>query len=144
MISETPSVNQLSQVISQAAAPAFLLGALAAFIAVLISRLNRIIDRTIILNGIPADDAVKSRLKADLPRLMRRAAMMNRAILWAVIGSIAVTVLVIVAFASAFFEVRHERGVALLFMISLGAFTISLIDFAREVRIALSEFDHYA
>ena len=144
MISETPSVNQLSQVISQAAAPAFLLGALAAFIAVLISRLNRIIDRTIILNGIPADDAVKSRLKADLPRLMRRAAMVNRAIFWAVIGSIAVTVLVIVAFASAFFEVRHERGVALLFMISLGAFTISLIDFAREVRIALSEFDHHA
>jgi len=144
MISETPSVNQLSQVISQAAAPAFLLGALAAFIAVLISRLNRIIDRTIILNGIPADDAVKSRLKADLPRLMRRAAMVNRAILWAVIGSIAVTVLVIVAFASAFFEVQHERGVAVLFMISLGAFTISLIDFAREVRIALSEFDHYA
>ena len=144
MISETPSVNQLSQVISQAAAPAFLLGALAAFIAVLISRLNRIIDRTIILNGIPADDALKSRLKADVPRLMRRAAMMNRAILWAVIGSIAVTVLVIVAFASAFFEVQHERGVAVLFMISLGAFTISLIDFAREVRIALSEFDHYA
>ena len=144
MISETPSVNQLSQVISQAAAPAFLLGALAAFIAVLISRLNRIIDRTIFLNGIPADDAAKSRLKADLPRLMRRAAMMNRAIFWAVIGSIAVTVLVIVAFASAFFEVRHERGVALLFMISLGAFTISLIDFAREVRIALSEFDHHA
>ena len=144
MISETPSVNQLSQVISQAAAPAFLLGALAAFIAVLISRLNRIIDRTIVLNGIPADDAGKSRLKADLPRLMRRAAMVNRAILWAVIGSIAVTVLVIVAFASAFFEVQHERGVAVLFMISLGAFTISLIDFAREVRIALSEFDHYA
>src|SRR5437868_4512627 len=105
MIPEMPSVNQLSQVISRAAAPAFLLGALAAFIAVLISRLNRIIDRTIILNGIPADDAVKPRLKADLPRLMRRAAMMNRAILWAVIGSIAVTVLVIlviVAFASAF------------------------------------------
>ena len=144
MISETPSVNQLSQVISQAAAPAFLLGALAAFIAVLISRLNRIIDRTIILNGIPADDVVKSRLKADLPRLMRRAAMVNRAILWAVIGSIAVTVLVIVAFASAFFEIQHERGVAVLFMISLGAFTTSLIDFAREVRIALSEFDHYA
>jgi hypothetical protein len=143
VISETPSVNQLSQVISQAAAPAFLLGALAAFIAVLISRLNRIIDRTIVLNGIPADDAVKSRLKADLPRLMRRATMMNRAILWAVIGSISVSVLVIVAFASAFFEIQHERGVAVLFMISLGAFTISLIDFAKEVRIALSEFDHF-
>jgi hypothetical protein len=28
-------------------------------------------------------------------------------------------------------------------MISLGAFTVSLVDFAREVRIALSEYDHY-
>jgi hypothetical protein len=144
MITETPSVNQLSQVISQAAAPAFLLGALAAFISVLISRLNRIIDRTIMLNGIPAEDTVRSRLKADLPRMMWRATLVNRAILWAVIGSIAVAVLVIVAFASAFFEIQHERGVAVLFMISLGAFTISLIDFAREVRIAVSELDHHA
>ena len=144
MITETPSVNQLSQVISQAAAPAFLLGALAAFISVLISRLNRIIDRTIMLNGIPAEDSVRSRLKADLPRMMWRATLVNRAILWAVIGSIAVAVLVIVAFASAFFEIQHERGVAVLFMISLGAFTVSLIDFAREVRIAVSELDHHA
>ena len=74
---------------------------------------------------------------------MRRAAMMNRAIFWAVISSITITVLVIVAFASAFFEIQHERGVAVLFIISLGAFTVSLVDFAREVRIALSEFDHH-
>jgi hypothetical protein len=144
VISDTPSVSQLSQVISQAAAPAFLLGALAAFIAVLISRLNRIVDRTMILNGIPDDDTVRNRLKADLPRLMRRAAMMNRAIFWAVIASIAVTILVIVAFLTAFFQLQHERGVAIFFMISLGAFTVSLVDFAREVRIALSEFDHHA
>jgi Protein of unknown function (DUF2721) len=144
MIYDTPSVSQLSHVISQAAAPAFLLGALAAFIAVLISRLNRIVDRTVVLNGIPNDDTVRNRLKADLPRLMRRAAMMNRAIFWAVVASIALTLLVIVAFVAAFLQLQHERGVALFFMISLGAFTMSLVDFAREVRIALSEFDHYA
>jgi hypothetical protein len=144
MITETPSVNQLSQVISQAAAPAFLLGALAAFISVLISRLNRIIDRTIVLNGIPTEDTARSRLKADLPRMMWRATLVNRAILWAVIGSIAVSILVIVAFASAFFQIQHEIGVAVLFMISLSAFTFSLIDFAREVRIAVSELDHHA
>ena len=143
MIPEMPSVSQLSQVISQAAAPAFLLGALAAFIAVLIGRLNRIIDRTIALNAIADDDAAKSRLKADIPRLLRRAAMINRAIFWAVISSIAITSLVIVAFLSAFFHIQHERGVAVLFMVSLSAFTVSLIDFAREVRVALSEFDHY-
>jgi hypothetical protein len=143
MLPDTPSISQLSNVISQATAPSFLLGALAAFIAVLISRQNRIVDRTIVLNGISDDDAAKCRLKADLPRLMRRAAMVNRAIFWAVIGSIAATVLVIVAFVTAFFQIQHERGVAIFFIVSLGAFTVSLIDFAREVRIALSEFDHY-
>jgi hypothetical protein len=143
MLTDTPSVTQLSHVISQSAAPAFLLGALGAFIAILISRLNRIVDRTVILNGIPDDDTVRYRLKADLPRLMQRAAMMNRAIFWAVIASISVTLLVIVAFVTAFLQIQHERGVAIFFMISLGAFTISLIDFAREVRIALSEYDHY-
>jgi hypothetical protein len=144
MYPDTPSVTQLAHVISQATAPAFLLGALAAFIAVLINRLNRIVDRTVVLNGIPREDTVRQRLKADLPRLMRRAAMMNRAIFWAVVASIAVTLLVIVAFITAFFQLQHERGVAIFFLISLGAFTISLVDFAREVRIALSEYDHHA
>jgi hypothetical protein len=74
---------------------------------------------------------------------MQRAAMMNRAIFWAVIASLSVTLLVIVAFVTAFFQIQHERGVAFFFMISLGAFTISLVDFAREVRIALSEYDHH-
>ncbi|MBR1191638.1 DUF2721 domain-containing protein [Bradyrhizobium sp. AUGA SZCCT0160] len=143
MLPDTPSISQLSHVISQAAAPAFLLGALAAFIALLISRLNRIIDRSIYLNQISDQDQARSRLKADLPRLVRRAAMINRAIFWAIMGSISIGIVIIVGFVSAFFEIRHERGVAILFVISVSAFIVSLTDFAREVRIALNEFDHY-
>jgi Protein of unknown function (DUF2721) len=143
MLPDTSSVSQLSHVIAQAAAPAFILTALAAFTALLIGRQNRIVDRTIVLNGISDDDAIKRRLKADMPRLLRRAAMMNRAILWAVISSIAITVLVIVAFASALMHIQHEHGVAILFVIALGAFTVSLVEFARELRISLSEFDHH-
>ena len=140
---DTPSVSQLSHVITQAAAPAFILAAVAAFTALLITRQNRIVDRTIVLNAISDDDSVKGRLKADLPRLMRRAAMMNRAILWSVISSIAITVLVIVAFASALMNIQHEVGVAVLFIVALFAFTVSLVEFAREVRISLNEMDHY-
>ena len=142
MVPEASSFSQLSQVISQAAAPAFILAALAAFTALLIARQNRIVDRTIVLNAI-SGDSVKERLKADLPRLMRRAAMLNRAILWAVISSIAITVLVIVAFVSALLHIQHEVGVAILFIVALLAFTIALVEFAREVRIALNELDHY-
>jgi hypothetical protein len=78
MSPDTPMASQLSQVIAQAVAPAFILGALAAFTAVLVTRQNRIIDRTISLNGISDGDSVRSRLKADLPRLLRRARMAAR------------------------------------------------------------------
>jgi DMSO reductase anchor subunit len=74
---------------------------------------------------------------------MRRAAMLNRAIFWSVLASISIGILIVVAFVSAFFEIQHERGVAILFIVSVIAFIVSLVDFAREVRIALSEFDHH-
>jgi hypothetical protein len=67
MLSDTPSVTQLSQVIGQVTAPAFLLGAVAAFTSVLISRMNRIIDRSQALNAIRDDDASKAHLKLDIP-----------------------------------------------------------------------------
>ena len=143
MLPDTPSVTQLSHVISQAAAPAFLLGALAAFIAMLIARLNRIIDRSIYLNQISDQDRTRAPLKADIPRLVRRAAMINRAIFWSVVGSLAISVVIVVAFVCAFFQVQHERGVAILFVVAVVAFIVSLVDFAREVRIALNELDHY-
>jgi hypothetical protein len=60
-----------------------------------------------------------------------------------VIGSISVTLLVVIAFATALFRIQHDRGMASLLMVALSAFAASLADFAREVRIALDEFDHY-
>jgi hypothetical protein len=113
MLAAAPTVSQLSNVITQAMAPAFLLAALAAFIALLIARLNRIVDRTILVNAISDNDAARSRLKTDIPRLLRRSTIINRAILWAVISSIAITLIMIVAFVSALPHI--ERGVAVLF-----------------------------
>jgi Protein of unknown function (DUF2721) len=75
---DNPSVAQLSQVISQVTAPAFLLGAVAAFISVLISRMNRIIDRSQALNAIADDDKAKAALKSDIPRLKRRATLLTK------------------------------------------------------------------
>jgi len=42
-----------------------------------------------------------------------------------------------------FHRKRKSARDDLLFVISLGFFTISLVDLAREVRIALHEYDHY-
>jgi hypothetical protein len=143
VISETPSVSQLSQVISQAVAPAFILGALAAFISVLTLRMNRVVDRSQILNAIGAADQARARLKEDLPRMKQWAVLLNNAILFASFSAIVATLLVMVAFVSAFFGIEQERGIAVLFILTLGFFAASLINFARETRIALHEFDYY-
>jgi hypothetical protein len=143
VIPDTPSVSQLSQVIAQAIAPAFILGALAAFISLLMLRLNRVVDRSQTLNAIGGDDPARVHLKTDLPRLKQRAVLLNRAILYASISAIFATVLVMVAFVSAFFGIQHERGIAVLFIVTLGFFAASLINLARETRIALHEFDYY-
>jgi len=143
MLPITPSVTQLSQIIAQITAPSFLLGAVAAFVSVLISRMNRVIDRMQALNDIDDSDPRRMRLKSDLPRLQRRAALLNKAIFMATMSAIVTSLLVIVAFAAAMFGVQHEYGIALLFVVALSCFTISLFNLALEVRIALHGLDHF-
>lgn len=143
MITETPSVTQLSQVITQAIAPAFLLGALAAFISVLTLRMNRVVDRSQALNAIDDADTARAALKGDLPRMRQRAILLNNATFFATLSAIFATLLVMVAFVTAFFDIQHERGIAILFIITLGFFAAALVNFARETRIALHEFDYH-
>ena len=138
MLPEVVTLDQLSLVISQAAAPAFLLGAVASFLSVLVSHMSRIVDRSRAINDIPDDDIKKAAVKAALPQLKLRASLVNRAIYWAVASGISTCLLMIAAFGSAYFGIRHEPGAAILFTTSLGLFTFSLISFAREVKIAMT------
>ena len=144
MAFDNPTAAQLSQVISQVTAPAFLLGAVAGFISVLISRMNRIIDRSQALNAIAEEDKIRGLLKSDIPRLKRRALLLNKAILFSTISAIVTSALVIIAFMSAYFNMAHEYGVAVFFIVALGFFTAALVKLAREITIALNEYDHFS
>ena len=138
---EAPSISHLSQVISQAVAPAFILGALAGFIGVLVTRLNRIIDRCRLL----ADDQDQRARAggADLNSLNARANLINVALFWAVTSALVTLLLIIVAFADALLEVPHERGASVLFIIALLLFGASLVNFGREIRIAIKDPNNF-
>ncbi|MGB8610848.1 MAG: DUF2721 domain-containing protein [Pseudolabrys sp.] len=135
MLKDIITVDQLSLVISQAAAPAFLLGAVASFLSVLVSHMSRIIDRSRAIHAIADGDP----MKAQLSVLRFRAALIIRAIYWAVGNGISTCILMIVAFITAYLGARHEPAAAGLFTLSLGLFTASLISFAREPRVALNQ-----
>jgi len=135
--------EHMSQVIAHVLPPAFLLGALAGFVGVLTGRLNNIIDWIRRVSAIAADDTAQAHLKADLPRLQRRARFVNSSIYFAVGAAICATLLLIVAFVSAFLGYRHEVAVGFIFVVALTLMCASLVTLAREVRIALSDLDHH-
>ena len=143
MTVEAVPTTQLSQVIAQATAPSFLLGAVSGFVAVLIGRMNGVLDRIRTINAIAEEDAARQRLKGDLPRLIRRAQLLNRAIYLAVGSALATTLLVILGFVSALLQVQPEPGAAVMFIVALSLMAVSLFTLGREVRIALTEYDHY-
>ena len=143
MLNDVTTAEQISRVISQATAPAFLLGAVAAFISVLITRMNRIADRSNVLSAFAGGDAGQSHLDVVLPRLKRRAKLLNKAIEFAVISGICTTVLVILAFASSLLNFKHEYGAAVMFSIALLFFAASLVKLLLEVRAALHDLDFY-
>lgn len=136
-------VDQIAQVIAHATAPSFLLGAVSGFVAVLMNRMNGILDRIRLVNAITDDDTARAYLKADLPRLRRRAKLMNDAILLAVAAALATIALVVLAFVSAFISLRHEPIVAVIFVVALTLMGGALINLGREVRIALDDHDYF-
>jgi hypothetical protein len=106
--------------------------------------MNRIVDRSQALNAISDDNPGKAQLKADIPRLKRRAALLNKSILFAVISAIITSILVVAAFVTAYLDFRHEYGMGLFFILALGFFTASLVNLARETLVALHDYDHFS
>jgi hypothetical protein len=138
---DVADLSQLSQIISHATAPAFLLGAVAGFVSILTTRMNRVIDQLRDLTMSVDDDPAEARRKASIPLLRRRAQLLNHALRLALASGICTTLLVALAFASAFVGLRHEQMVGILFILALGLLAASLFAFTREVWLGLHEVD---
>ena len=138
-----PDAAHLSQLMSQATAPAFVLGAVAAFVAVLLGRMTNVLDRIRNLNEITDDDTARAHLKSDIPRLRQRAKLLNSATYLALLSGICTSLLLVVGFASAFLRLQHEYGAGLLFAVAIALLGAALFRFAQEVRMGLAEADHY-
>jgi hypothetical protein len=143
MLTDQTSVGQLTHVISQATAPAFLLGAVAAFISVLITRLNRVVDRVRLLHALPPDSEWLDKLASEIPRLKHRATMLNRSIFFAICSGITVTLLILLAFIAALVSLPHEPYVGILFILACLQFCVALTIFALEVLKSLPAMEFH-
>lgn len=98
MSADPGSIEHLSEIISHVVAPAFMLGAVASFVSILVSRSNQILDRIRDVSGLDDKGHPRADLKNDLPRLKRRAILLHRAILLSIGSGAAAALLIIVGF----------------------------------------------
>ncbi len=138
MVVQSLSLTEIAHVIALATAPAFLLGCVVALMAMLISRMARVVDRAHALE-IMDDQDRGADLKALIPDLRRRAKLIHHALGFAILSGIVTALLVVLAFVGALLNLQLETPVATLFIVSLLFFVASLCSLALEVVIALGQ-----
>lgn len=138
-----PEAAQLSRVMSQATAPAFVLGAVAGFVNVSLARTTLVVERIRSLNAISDNDGSRAHLKSDIPRLHRRIGLLNSATRLALASGVCTASLIIVGFLFAFAGLQYIWGAAVLFLSALALLGASLFRLRQEVGMGLSEADHY-
>lgn len=132
-------IDQLSLAISHATAPAFMLGAVAGFLSILIARLERVADKIRALRS--ADAAVADPSGAIAASYSRRMALLSRAIYFAVLSALITAAFLIGAFIAALEAVDHARMVAVMFAVSLGLLIAALVELTREIRVYMANMD---
>ena len=143
MLDFIPDTQQLAQIFSNAMAPTFFLGAVAAFVSLMNSRLSKVIERIQTLNEILDEDQTRAHLKVDIERLRRRTRYLVSGIQLALAGGVCATLLLAIMFTSGFMGMKHVYGAGLLFIIATAFLGFSLIRFGQEAHISISEHDEY-
>ncbi len=128
-------IDHLSEAISHATAPAFMLGAVAAFLSILIARLERIADKNKALRSSDASLDPSDELAAAFGRRME---LLSRAIYLAVLSALATAALLILAFLAGLLGIGHGRVVATMFVLALALLMASLVQLAREIRVYMA------
>lgn len=137
-------VTDIARVIQLAVAPVFLLTAIATLITALNNRLGRIVDRRRVLTERQhgkADDAPEA-TRDELDLIARRIRLIYFAILFAVLGALAVCMVVASAFIGALVAVDLAKAVAVFFILAMFALISCLCMFLREVFLAVTGGHH--
>ena len=128
-------IDQLSQAISHATAPAFMLGAVAGFLSILIARLERVADKSRALRSSDPNPDTTGELAASFARRME---LLSRAIYFAVLSALLTAALLIGAFLTALVGIGHGQVVATMFVAALALLMTALVELTREMRVYMA------
>lgn len=135
-----PQLSDVAHVIQLSVAPVFLLTSVGTFLAVLSTRLGRIVDRGRALDAraatLPPSEIEP--LRQELRLLAKRRHLVNLAITAGVCSAIFVCALIACAFVGSLLGVAIATLLAILFVAAMVAFVSALLLFLREILLAVS------
>lgn len=123
--------------IQMALVPVFLLSGVAGFLAVLNSRLLRVVDRT---RDLEARAEPTEEEQREIPTLVRRRLAINRAITLCTLCALFICIVIVLMFLGIIVSVGVTFAVVSLFVASMGALIGALLFFLREVNLAVRHF----
>jgi hypothetical protein len=131
-------VTDVAHAIQLSLGPVFLLNGLGVLLAMLTSRLARIVDRARVLEArLPSvGEEEVTEIHRVLAVTSRRARLMNRAITLGTMAALLVALVVVLLFATAFVKFPFGASIALVFIVAMLALVGALWCFLIEVRVA--------
>jgi hypothetical protein len=138
-----PDIDRLAQIFSNAIAPSFFLGAVAAFVSLMMSRLAAVAAQIKATKVLPDQDGAVAGSSMELGMLTRRARLLSDGIILSLGGGICATLLLAILFATQFFGLRHAYGSAVLFIAATLLLGVALFRFAQEAWHARRELMEY-
>jgi hypothetical protein len=132
------NVLDITRAIQLAVAPVFLLTAIGTLINALTGRLGRAVDRRRKLEELLSafEGGTRDSMERELGVLAQRIKLVLWAMAFAVLSALLVCLLIGTAFLGAFVALDLSRPVIGMFVLSIGALTLCLLAFLREVFLA--------
>ena len=128
--------SEIAVVIQMAVAPSFLLTGIGAILAVMATRLTRIVDRFRILNE-GESMSIKKKDKADeLLSLLCRARWTHIAIFLSTVSALLICVLIAMIFIATEVNFSLDKYLSILFIAAMSALILGLLSFLREVSLS--------
>jgi hypothetical protein len=136
-----PDIDRLTQIFSNAVAPSFFLGAIAAFVSLMMSRLGTVNARIKETREITNQDRAAVGSGTALGSLARRSRLLNDGIILSLGGGVCATLLLAALFVSQFLGLRHVYGAGILFFAATILLGVALFRFAQEAWLARGELE---
>lgn len=132
-------IEKTISVVQTAVSPVIMISGVGLLLLTMTNRLGRAIDRIRALSSGPSSEDATVRTQIDV--LFTRARLLRNSILCAVGAALTSSLLVIVIFLMLLWGTDFGKPLSVLFILSMGFVSVSLVFFARDVHLSLSALE---